>query len=104
MPRTAQNARTCAAALTVARDIWAPSGPFEPVRNNAWLAPRPLLMIAGTKADTHLFSETGVALAGENAELFDIEGATHVHLYYKDEYVAQAVAKLADLFNSNLKD
>jgi fermentation-respiration switch protein FrsA (DUF1100 family) len=76
---------------------------FDAYRNNSWIAPRPLLMIAGTAADTHVFSEDGVARAGENAELFDIEGATHVDLYYRDEYVSQAVDKLADFYTSHLQ-
>ncbi|MBP2329471.1 fermentation-respiration switch protein FrsA (DUF1100 family) [Kibdelosporangium banguiense] len=76
---------------------------FEPYRNNSWLAPRPLLMIAGTEADTRVFSEDGVARAGENAELFDIDGATHVDLYYRDQYVAQVVDKLVDFYSTHLK-
>ncbi|GAB3681222.1 alpha/beta hydrolase [Saccharopolyspora tripterygii] len=66
------------------------------------IAPRPLLMIAGTKAATLPFSEGAVAKAGDNAELHLIEGATHVDLYDKDEYLTPAVAKLTEFFNRNL--
>jgi uncharacterized protein len=75
---------------------------FDPYRNNSWIAPRPLLMIAGTAADTPEFSDNGVAMAGDNAELFDIEGATHIDLYFRDEYVSQAVDKLVDFYTTNL--
>lgn len=53
------------------------------------IAPRPLLMIAGTEAATLHYSEDAVEGAGENAELFTIEGATNVDLYDRDEYVPQ---------------
>ncbi|MDA3644253.1 alpha/beta hydrolase [Saccharopolyspora indica] len=66
------------------------------------IAPRPLLMIAGTEAATLPFSEGAVAKAGDNAELYKIEGATHVDLYDKDEYVTPAVAKLTEFFTEHL--
>ncbi|MEU5103583.1 alpha/beta hydrolase [Streptomyces sp. NPDC021354] len=66
------------------------------------IAPRPLLMIAGTEAATLPFSQGAVAKAGETAELFLIEGATHVDLYDKDKAVTPAVAKLTDFFSRNL--
>ena len=75
---------------------------FEPYRNNSWLAPRPLLIIAGTEADTRTFSENGVAQAGDNAELFDIPGATHFDLYHRDQYVSQVVIKLVDFYETPL--
>ena len=76
---------------------------FEPYRNNNWLAPRPLLMIVGTKADTRIFSEDGVARSGETAELFDIDGATHFDLYYRDEYVLQALEKLVEFYKHTFR-
>ena len=75
---------------------------FDAYRNNSWIAPRPLLMIAGTAADTHIFSENGVTQAGDTGELFDIDGATHVDLYYRDEYVSQAVEKLVAFYTTHL--
>lgn len=66
------------------------------------IAPRPLLMIAGTEAETRPFSEMAVAKAGPTAELFDIDGATHVDLYDRDEFVTPAVAKLEEFFKQHL--
>ncbi|WP_324607924.1 hypothetical protein [Streptomyces rimosus] len=59
-------------------------------------------MIAGTEAATRPFSEQAVAAAGRTAELFDVEGATHVDLYDKDEHVTRAVAKLTEFFGAHL--
>lgn len=75
---------------------------FHPFEHMEWIAPRPVLMIAGTEADTRHFSEEAVKQAGPTAELFDIEGASHMDLYYKDNYVAQAVEKLTQFFETNL--
>ncbi|MEU9399657.1 alpha/beta hydrolase [Streptomyces sp. NPDC048242] len=66
------------------------------------VAPRPLLMIIGSKADTAYFSREAVAEAGDNAKLFVVEGATHVDLYDKDEYVTPAVAELTGFFGKHL--
>ena len=75
---------------------------FDAYRNNEWISPRPLLMIAGTDADTRNISEEAIAKAVEPKELYLIEGASHVDLYDKDEYVSDAVNKLADFFDKNL--
>ena len=75
---------------------------FMPFEHMDWIAPRPLLMIVGTEADTRHFSEDAVKTAGANAELFDIEGASHMDLYYKDKFVTQAADKLKDFFEKNL--
>ncbi|MFG2423955.1 alpha/beta hydrolase [Streptomyces sp. NPDC048448] len=66
------------------------------------IAPRPLLMIAGTEADTAYFSREAVEMAGEPKELFWVEGATHIDLYDKDAYVPTAVAKLTGFFKEHL--
>lgn len=75
---------------------------FHPFEHMDWIAPRPLLMIVGTEADTRHFSKEAVKNAGGNAELFDIEGASHMDLYYKDKYVEMAVNKLTYFYEKNL--
>lgn len=75
---------------------------FDAYAGVAKIAPRPLLMVAGTKAVTRDFSVGAVAAAGETAELFEIEGASHVDLYDVDEYVSQAVERLDGFFTKNL--
>lgn len=68
----------------------------------AKIAPRPLLMVAGTEALTLPVSENTVSIAGDNAELFTVEGATHVDLYDKEEAVTRAAVKLTEFFTENL--
>jgi fermentation-respiration switch protein FrsA (DUF1100 family) len=75
---------------------------YRPFEHMDWIAPRPLLMIAGTEADTRHFSEDAVARAGKTAELFDVAGASHMDLYYKDEFVAAAVDRLAAFYAQHL--
>lgn len=69
------------------------------------LAPRPLLMIAGTEAQTRYFSEEAYVSYPENAgkkELTFVKGATHIEMYYVEEYVDQTVAKLSAFYQANL--
>lgn len=75
---------------------------FDSFADVAKIAPRPLLMIAGTEAVTRGFSEQAVADSPGNAELFLVDGASHVDLYDRDEYVTPATAKLVEFFRQNL--
>lgn len=77
---------------------------FEAFRFIDQIAPRPLLMIAGTQAVTSWMTTDAIANAQEPKELFWIDGATHVDLYDKDEYVTPAVSKLAEFFRTNLSE
>ncbi len=65
---------------------------------------QPLLMMAGSKADTFYMTDNAFNLAtGTNEkELFLIEGATHIQTYYVPEYVAQAMNKLNEFFGQFL--
>lgn len=66
---------------------------------------QPLLMMAGSKADTKYMTDEafGKAINAKNKELFLIEGATHIQTYWKSEYVSPAVSKLVGFFGKNLK-
>jgi fermentation-respiration switch protein FrsA (DUF1100 family) len=48
------------------------------------------------------FSREAIEKAAEPKNLFVIDGATHIDLYDKDEYVTPAVAKLAEFFGKHL--
>ena len=64
------------------------------------LLKQPILLIAGSKADTRFFSEQAYNIAKGEKELFIVEGATHIALYDKPEYVNQIVPKLVDFFQA----
>jgi uncharacterized protein len=66
------------------------------------ISPRPLLMIVGTQATTAYLSQEAIDKAREPKELYWIDGATHVDLYDKEQYVPTAVAKLTDFFATHL--
>ncbi|MEU9453128.1 alpha/beta hydrolase [Streptomyces sp. NPDC048277] len=66
------------------------------------ISPRPLLMIAGSEAESAYFSQEAIEQAAEPKELAVIDGATHIDLYDKDEYVTPAVAKLTEFFGKHL--
>ena len=66
------------------------------------VAPRPILLIVGSKADTKFFSEDAYKRANEPKEIYTVECATHVDLYDKPEFVPQVVDKLTEFFNKNL--
>lgn len=72
---------------------------------NMDLINQPLLMIAGSKADTKYMTDEAFQKATKTKDktLFLIDGATHIETYWKPEYVSQAVAKLNEFFKSNLK-
>lgn len=69
-----------------------------------YLINQPLLMIAGSLADTFYMTELcySRATGTQNKELFLIPGATHIKTYYIPEYVEQATNKLTEFFNTNL--
>lgn len=79
------------------------SDQFDAFPGIAETFPRPLMMIAGTKAATRGFSERMVTDLGNSAELALIEGATHSDLYDRDPYVDHAIWKLTVFFSTHLK-
>lgn len=66
------------------------------------IAPRPLLMIMGSDADTRWIGEKAFAAAAEPKHLHWIEGASHVDLYDRDAYVTPVVTRLAGFFRDAL--
>jgi len=72
--------------------------------SNMDLINQPLLMIAGSKADSLYMSQSafGGAVNAKDKELFLIEGATHIETYWKPEYVNQAVERLTRFYRKSL--
>lgn len=66
------------------------------------ISPRPILLIVGSKADTIYFSQDAYDKALEPKELYKIEGASHVDLYDKMEYVVPTVEKLEHFYKNSL--
>ena len=73
--------------------------------NNMDLINQPLLMIAGSKADSYYMTDQAFNLATgtKEKELFLIPGATHIQTYYVPEYVTLAMNKLKEFFGKNLQ-
>ncbi|WP_221393608.1 alpha/beta hydrolase [Dyadobacter sp. NIV53] len=71
---------------------------------NMNLINQPLLMMAGSKADTKYMTDEAFSKAtnAKNKELFVIDGATHIQTYWKPEYVSQAESKLLGFYKANL--
>lgn len=65
---------------------------------------QPLLMMAGTKADSLYMTESAFkkATGTQNKELYLIEGATHIETYWVPRYVDQAMTKLDTFFDKNI--
>ena len=72
--------------------------------DNMQLINQPLLMIAGSKADTLYMSKDAFSKASgtQNKELFLVDGATHIQTYYVPEYVQKISDKLNTFYGKNL--
>ncbi|MGV9347803.1 alpha/beta hydrolase [Streptomyces spiralis] len=66
------------------------------------IAPRPLLQIVGTLAITSWMAVEVHQRATGPKELHWIEGATHVDLYDKKQYIDPAIDKLTDFYTAHL--
>jgi uncharacterized protein len=62
------------------------------------LLTQPILLVAGSEADTMYFSRRAYDKAGGKKELYVIDGAMHVAMYDVRQYVKQAVDKIAQFF------
>lgn len=72
--------------------------------SNMDLINQPLLMIAGSKADSLYMTEKAfnLAIGTKNKELFKIDDATHIETYWVPKYVDQAVSRLVKFYGKNL--
>ena len=68
------------------------------------VSPRPLLFVIGSEADTKYFTDDGFGKAKEPKELYVVQGATHVDLYDKPQFVNQVVDKLVEFFDKSVKN
>jgi fermentation-respiration switch protein FrsA (DUF1100 family) len=68
------------------------------------LIDQPLLMIAGSKADSLYMTEDAFAKATgtKDKELFKIDGATHIDTCWVPQYVDAAVDKLTAFYSRTL--
>lgn len=73
--------------------------PFDMIET---ISPRPVLFVVGSKADSAYYSEEGYAKAKEPKEYVVIEGASHIDLYDRPQYVSQVVDKLDEYFTKYL--
>ncbi|EPZ8126342.1 alpha/beta hydrolase [Yersinia enterocolitica] len=73
-------------------------------QSNMDLINQPLLMIAGTKADSRYMTESAFkkATGTQNKGLFLIDGATHIETYWVPRYVDQAMSKIDNFFDKNI--
>jgi fermentation-respiration switch protein FrsA (DUF1100 family) len=72
--------------------------------SNMDLINQPLLMIAGSEADSLYMTEKAFNLATgtKEKELFKINGATHIETYWVPKYVDQVVNHLQTFYSKNL--
>ena len=68
------------------------------------LIDQPLLMVAGSRADSLYMTEDAFAKATrtKDKELFKIDGATHIETYWVPKYVDAAMNKLTEFFRRSL--
>ncbi|MCM1457973.1 MAG: alpha/beta hydrolase, partial [Lachnoclostridium sp.] len=76
---------------------------FDP-SEGMYLINQPLLMIAGSVADTFYMTEHcfSMATGTQDKEMFLVPGATHIKTYFVPEYVRQVVGKLSEFFGKRL--
>ena len=66
------------------------------------LAPRPLLVIVGTEANTKYFAEETFNNAKGEKFIHWVKGATHIQLYYVKKYVLEAVEEITAFYKKYL--
>jgi uncharacterized protein len=93
------NPRSLKAMPWASIDLMAQFDAFAPVN---LIGQRPLLMIVGRAAVTSWMSVEAFQKVTGPKEIHWIDGASHVDLYDKEEYVGPAMRKLTDFFAANL--
>ncbi|KGM27287.1 membrane protein [Photorhabdus luminescens] len=74
---------------------------FFPFSQIEAISPRPILFIAGEKANSRYFSEDAYKLAAEPKELYIVSDALHVDLYDRTKFIP--FDKITSFFTHNLK-
>jgi hypothetical protein len=77
---------------------------FDAFRFVEAIAPRPVLMVVGREAVTSWMAIEAFQGARGPKELHWIDGASHVDLYDREQYVGPAIAKLTDFFGARLAE
>ncbi|MFE2446958.1 alpha/beta hydrolase [Streptomyces sp. NPDC059426] len=95
----ARHARSAGFFTWTSIDKMATFDAFTPI---PLIGQRPLLMIAGTRAVTSWMSVEAFQRANGPKEIHWINGASHVDLYDKKQYVAPAIEKLTAFFGEHL--
>lgn len=67
------------------------------------ISPRPVMFIVGENAESAYFSKEAYDKITGEKEYVIVPNATHIEMYYKPEYVNQAVGKLTDFYRKSLK-
>jgi fermentation-respiration switch protein FrsA (DUF1100 family) len=75
---------------------------FFPFEQLDTISPRAVLLVAGSKADTLFWSEQAYKKCKDPKELYVVNGATHIDMYDRPQFVTPAVAKLAAFFDRHL--
>jgi fermentation-respiration switch protein FrsA (DUF1100 family) len=75
---------------------------FDAFASVPLIGPRPLLVIAGTRAVTSWMSVEAFQRAVGPKAFVWVEGASHNDLYDKDEYVGPAIKRLSEFFDESL--
>ena len=66
------------------------------------ISPRPVMFIVGENAESAYFSKEAYDKISENKEYIVVPNATHIEMYYKPDYVNQAVENLTEFYCKNL--
>ena len=75
---------------------------WNPNEHVDMLAPTPLLLCAGTAAETVDQSKTAHQRGGDNTELYLLEGPLHFDLYDQDRYTDPVIEHAVEFFGKNL--